>query len=1075
MGNTPPSIESDASRREKEGEKSHDSTANKAQQMVQGVHKSLKDTIKNFDADSSVFDKMCGPMFDSDDKIRQQRSYYSDDLSEDDSRTVSEDDTYIKNRDTRQKVRNRDEDASVFSQSDYESGTDAGRSMRSAESFETEDDSLSHAKWKNRGSNNGVVSESKPISGISKPLASSFAKRCYFTKAGIGKSTQHYEGLTLTGNVVLMLAAAMKLKGCPTICDEDLRRVEQTYPNQFSRLPDELLLSSGWRRISKYCHFSNKPIPDGVPFFHSKQRLHPSGGFYFLLAAAVGMIRPLDVEPLTRDTLVLLETDYPNQCDAAPSQLKEDSDEWMLVDKFCFFSGGPINTEEDVYYMADFDGNPIYMLAFLSPSLTPDELYKLTGNNLEEPGLQSVAAVEDVESVYDLTERDFDDLKLYHLGPCRALPPHILQPQAWTKVLPPHFLSAKHRARELAENWEQLHGVSSSRPDLNDDNIGQYEGSPEISDSQGGLQDNYSQPEFDSVTHQYSDTENSKPFNTGMENGYAFNVTPGMVPGSSSDGNGFSPPSDMVSPSITQNTAGFFEPSEEESQFSSLGGTMERTSPGDSQQSSSKEYFTPAQAPSTGTESLLSQGYSSTPASQKEDTYDSYYEPETSQHDHAQIKAPLSDQISSDAESSFQREVEEEGAFADPSVPIDEAIANRRMVRPSSPCDQKSSMSPQGYHISDDIFKLDPPDDEPPSLSRDETDNEIPDDEAYQEKTSYYTSAETEMESDEILESESTPGTMSDFNEDDAEYYESPEKEMEPSGSEEYHSREGEYYDSPEHQSNHSNSDAYTPEDQGSRHYTPTSHGKGFFCDDNEKPDQSCASQAESPLTQSTTPNSTPQETPESDFNDSPHDESYDSGHMVDESHTEEPMLPDDELSPKSDLVSKSSPNSTSEHSRSAALRSAQDLLRKSRQRRLEKANERNDQLNEQASILSEHDFESYDNSDRGTPVSSNSKGETRRASPEEEKKTGSPSSACESGSEMTSVMSGSSVWTDSSNAVDRSSRRALILQMAKARMKQNKSSASVAERKTSNTIVEEESQIPNVSNAEFDMSQELD
>lgn len=132
--------------------------------------------------------------------------------------------------------------------------------------------------------------------------------------------------------------------------------------------------------------------------------------------------------------------------------------------------------------------------------------------------------------------------------------------------------------------------------------------------------------------------------------------------------------------------------------------------------------------------------------------------------------------------------------------------------------------------------------------------------------------------------------------------------------------------------------------------------------------------------------------------------------------------------------------------------------------------------MNEQASILSERDFESYDNSDGGTPVSRNRKGETRRASPEEEKKTGSPSSAWEeSGSEMTSVISGSSVWTDSSNAVDRSSRRALILQMAKARMKQNKSSASVVESKTSNTIVEEESQIPAVTNAEFDMSQELD
>ena len=164
--------------------------------------------------------------------------------------------------------------------------------------------------------------------------------------------------------------------------------------------------------------------------------MHPQGGYYFLLAAAVGMVRPLDVEPLTRDTLVLLETDYPTQCDAAPSLLIEDPDEWTLVNKFCFFSGGPINTEEDVYYQADFGGNPIYMLAFLSPALTPEELYKLEGGEHNPPtdgngdqdmqlaleaGLTSVQAVQEVESVYDLTERDFHDLKLYHLGPCRAL------------------------------------------------------------------------------------------------------------------------------------------------------------------------------------------------------------------------------------------------------------------------------------------------------------------------------------------------------------------------------------------------------------------------------------------------------------------------------------------------------------------------------------------------------------------------------------------------------------------------------------------------------------------------------
>jgi hypothetical protein len=45
-----------------------------------------------------------------------------------------------------------------------------------------------------------------------------------------------------------------------------------------------------------------------------------------------------------------------------------------------------------------------------------------------------------------------------------------------------------------------------------------------------------------------------------------------------------------------------------------------------------------------------------------------------------------------------------------------------------------------------------------------------------------------------------------------------------------------------------------------------------------------------------------------------------------------------------------------------------------------------------------------------------------------------------EVGSEVaSSIISGSSVWTDTSSVTDRSSRRALILQMAKARMRQNK------------------------------------
>ena len=328
----------------------------------------------------------------------------------------------------------------------------------------TNDDTLDNdTTYNSRMSRNTRDDDTLDSAGklIQQPLASGFAKRCYFTKAGIGRTTQHYEGLTLTGNTILMLASAMNLKGCPTICDEDLRRVEQTYPNQFSRLPDELLLSSGWRRISKYCHFSHKPLPDGVPFFHSRQRCHPSGGFYFLLCSAVGMVRLIDVEPLTRDALIVLQTDYPLTCEKAPRALIEDPNAWTLVNKFCFFSGGPINVDEDVYYKAELSGNEIYMLAFLSPSLSPEELYRLKespngqGGDLENTGpLKSVKAVEEVESVYDLTHQDFDDLKLYHLGPCRALPPNLLNPEAWTKVLPPPFATAREEALMIARDWE---------------------------------------------------------------------------------------------------------------------------------------------------------------------------------------------------------------------------------------------------------------------------------------------------------------------------------------------------------------------------------------------------------------------------------------------------------------------------------------------------------------------------------------------------------------------------------------------------------------------------------------------
>ena len=73
-------------------------------------------------------------------------------------------------------------------------------------------------------------------------------------------------------------------------------------------------------------------------------------------------------------------------------------------------------------------------------------------------------------------------------------------------------------------------------------------------------------------------------------------------------------------------------------------------------------------------------------------------------------------------------------------------------------------------------------------------------------------------------------------------------------------------------------------------------------------------------------------------------------------------------------------------------------------------------------------------------------------------------------------MVSGSSVWTDASGAGDRSSRRALILQMAKARMKSNK--AGHVEEKAPDTIAEEHSHSgegPDGSRAEGTMASDID
>ena len=130
------------------------------------------------------------------------------------------------------------------------------------------------------------------------------------------------------------------------------------------------------------------------------------------------MIRPIDVEPLTKDTLVLLETDFPNQCDATPNVLITDPAQWVLVNKFCFFSGLPI-AEGEMHYkvresIADRYGEEI--------NLSHEVMEAVNGDSAEILRLPNL--------------KTFRYLRKHYHQQSAKLPDTCFQRQAWEMVRP---------------------------------------------------------------------------------------------------------------------------------------------------------------------------------------------------------------------------------------------------------------------------------------------------------------------------------------------------------------------------------------------------------------------------------------------------------------------------------------------------------------------------------------------------------------------------------------------------------------------------------------------------------------
>jgi len=293
---------------------------------------------------------------------------------------------------------------------------------------------------------------------------------CHFTNTFIYPTSRHYSAIDLKGKVYyLSVKAVVGGQGGNLISNVEIEALSKNYPTSFSVLPPILLDSSSWLRISKYCSFTKFPIPDGVKFYYSKTIKRGRGGSWFLLPEAFGGGKG-KLKGLVLADLALLIKKYPQTAAKTPELLLADGQQWGYIEKFCFFSNGPINEEVDVYFSLELttndqimtlnlgskgrgvtigeDGKPqIFMLSVFKLEESFEIFFK---NDFLNSPLRTTAQVEQLEEVYQLTDEDFQGIKVCHTAQYERVPAQLMTPHKWTKVLPPVYARERRRAMSRA-------------------------------------------------------------------------------------------------------------------------------------------------------------------------------------------------------------------------------------------------------------------------------------------------------------------------------------------------------------------------------------------------------------------------------------------------------------------------------------------------------------------------------------------------------------------------------------------------------------------------------------------------
>jgi len=344
---------------------------------------------------------------------------------------------------------------------------------------------------------------------------------CYFSTKPIPIFSRHYTCVSNKGKTFFIHPSALGFSSCPVISVPEFKKACQTFPREWnevrlnkernnelptlvviilvphppnpfrdslrsSQLPNECKDGNSWVRVSKFCSFSKLPIPDGVPFYYTPNHIKSNNNPYYLISSVLGF-RQVDEVPrnLDRGHCSLVNKTFSTSKHLG---MLKDSNQWRVVDKFCYFTSGPINGIVDIHFLCELQDDEagalpaqrrktLYMIPPQNNVGNFDTFFKndiIVTNQLAGFAFASLEELEVHEKTLHLKPGDFAALRELNERRFGRLPVTVIDPSRWKMVVPPSYLRARSVAIQRVR--QANHMVTLSQREKA--NVGVYETSP---------------------------------------------------------------------------------------------------------------------------------------------------------------------------------------------------------------------------------------------------------------------------------------------------------------------------------------------------------------------------------------------------------------------------------------------------------------------------------------------------------------------------------------------------------------------------------------------------------------------